>query len=110
MKLRLAALAALSLAVGGCSLQYDRYGNPIGAGFTLAASEEPTTLENIAEGAKNVGWLIDPKLGLAVAGVAGAFGYGKREQAQRAKAEAAGWDQGQRELLLRQTTPSEVSA
>jgi hypothetical protein len=102
--LPLAALAA-ALAAGGCSLQYDRYGNPIGAGFTLAASDEPTTMENIADGVGNAAWLINPQLGIAAAGVLGAFGYGKREQAQRAKAADAAWDNAQRDLLLRQAQP-----
>ncbi len=96
MKFRLAAAAVgLAILAGGCTLQYDRYGNPSGAGFTLAAAEEPTNIDRLVDAGREAAWLIDPKLGIAAGAIAGAFGLGKREESQRRKAAEQAWDESE---------------
>lgn len=114
-RLTTAALAAGVIGLGGCSLQYDRHGNPVGAGFTVAASEEPTNIDRVADAAREVSWLIDPKLGLAVGGIAGAFGLGKRESDKRREAAEKAWDESEARTLGRMApapvaNPAEVQA
>ena len=103
-------VSVCALALGGCTVSHDRWGNPNGVGFFLAASEQPTDAQRVGMVIQDAAgsaapWLPAP-YGELLTAAAGAIGVGVLGARSKRREDEA-FDEGVRRSDIR---PSEVSA